>query len=126
MKKFIFILIFALFITSCASGSTKKASDAAVAYIQAWADKDKAAITNYSCKEWEEDAILAIDGLLSVESKASDIVCEVASENDDTASVTCSGSMDLTYDGEIQSRSFSARTFSMNLEDSQWKVCSFE
>ena len=67
-----------------------------------------------------------MDGLLSVESAASDVTCEVIDENGDTASVACSGSLDLTYDGEIQSRSLSGRTFTLLKEDGQWRVCAFE
>lgn len=126
MKKTVFyVFLLSFILTACSNGS----GDAAATtedYIRALADKDKSMITNLSCKEWEESAIMEIDGLLSVEAEVNDLSCEVAGEDGDFTLVNCTGSLDLTYNDEIRAIDLSRRTYYLDQVDGQWLVCEYK
>lgn len=125
-KTFLFLFLIGLFITGCANQTSEGAADAAENYIRALASQDKAQITNLSCKEWEESAILEVDGLLSVEAEIANLSCEVTGEEGEDTLVSCSGSLDLTYNDEIRSIDLSRRTYYLREEDGQWRVCQYK
>ncbi len=126
MKKPI-ILLFILFLllTACSAGNDNNAAMAAEQYIQALAEKNKAVITNLSCPEWEESAILEIDGLLSVEAEVNDLSCEATGEDGDSTIVVCNGSLDLTYNDEIRAIDLSRRAYYLQENDGIWQVCEY-
>ncbi len=127
MKRVFFLLLFVgILISACANQAGAGAAEAAENYIQALADQDKAQITNLSCKEWEESAILEVDGLLSVEAEVSNLSCEITGKEGEDTLVSCSGSLDLTYNDEIRAIDLSRRTYYMRQEDGQWRVCRYK
>jgi hypothetical protein len=125
-RAMVLILVFGLIISGCGSKSDDGAALATEQYIRALSAKDKAQITNLSCKEWEESAILEVDGLLSVESEISELSCETVGEEGDDMLVICSGSLDLTYNDEIRAIDLSRRTYHLQQVEGQWRVCSYQ
>lgn len=127
MKKTVYIIfILGLVFTACSSSGSAGAADTAAKYIQALADKDKALITNLSCQEWEEAAILEVDGLLSVDAVVSNLVCEETGQEGINTLVNCSGSLDLTYNDEIRAIDLSRRTYYLQEIEGQWRVCQYK
>lgn len=127
MKKFIFLVIFLSFlVVSCNSEEGGGAAAATEDYINALADKDKARITNLSCQEWEESAILEVDGLLSVEAAVSNLSCDITGQEGENTLVSCSGTLDLTYNDEIRGIDLSRRTYYLQETDGQWRVCQYQ
>ena len=127
MKKLIFyMMLICLVISACSNDSTAGAATTTEDYINALADKDKSIITNLSCKDWEESAILEIDGLLSVEAEVNDLRCDVEGEEGESTLVKCKGSLDLTYNDEIRAIDLSRRTYYLEQVDGQWLVCEYK
>lgn len=125
MKKLVYLfLLLGFILVACSSEEGRGAAGAAEDYINALANKDKALITNLSCKEWEESAILEVDGLLSVEAAVSNLACGITGEEGDSTLVNCTGSLDLTYNDEIRAIDLSRRTYYLQEIDGQWRVCS--
>lgn len=127
MKRAMFLILgLGLMISACGGEANDGAGLAAEQYIRALSDKDKAQITNLSCMEWEESAILEIDGLLSVESEVRELSCETVGEEGDDTLVVCNGSLDLTYNDEIRAIDLSRRTYHLQQVEGQWRVCSYQ
>jgi len=83
-------------------------------------------VLNLACKAWEEQASLEVDALLSVGAELNNVQCQIEKEEGDYTLVKCSGLLDLTYDDEIRSIDLSKRTYYMQMEDGQWRVCSYK
>ncbi|NPV40273.1 MAG: hypothetical protein HPY72_02885 [Anaerolineae bacterium] len=115
-----------LAVSSCGTKTTANAADATYAYLQALASKDKDAVISLTCKESEEQAILEVDALMSVDAALNDIRCEQTGQDGDEVLVVCTGSLDLTYNNEIRAIELDKRTYSMKMEDGQWRVCSYK
>jgi outer membrane lipoprotein-sorting protein len=115
-----------LAVSSCGTKTTANAADATYAYLQALASKDTDAVISLTCKESEEQAILEVDALMSVDAALNDIRCEQTGQDGDEVLVVCTGSLDLTYNNEIRAIELDKRTYSMKMEDGQWRVCSYK
>jgi hypothetical protein len=115
-----------LAVSSCGTKTTANAADATYAYLQALASKDKDAVISLTCKESEEQAILEVDALMSVNAALNDVHCEQDGQDGDKVLVVCTGSLDLTYNDEIRAIELGKRTYSMKMEDGQWRVCSYK
>lgn len=122
------ILLFAtaLIMSACGDQSTANAADATLAYLQALADKDKEKVISLTCKAWEEQAILEVDALMSVGAELNDVSCNQTGEEGSDVLVVCNGSLDLTYNDEIRAIELEKRTYTMTMEDGQWRVCSYK
>lgn len=128
MNKFLdisFLLIISL-VTSCAVQATGDPAGAAFQYLTALAEKDKTSLVNLSCKSWEEQATLEADALLSVGAALNDVTCMETGEDGEFQLVKCTGQLDLTYGEEVRSIDLGLRTYSLSVEDGQWRVCSYK
>ena len=129
MKKILYFLILILLvvaITACGAKSEADPADATLAYLEALAAKDKDTVVSLVCKDWEEQAVLEVDALLSVGAELNNVTCERTGTSGDDALVICNGSLDLTYNDEIRAIELSSRTYTMTMEDGQWRVCSYK
>jgi hypothetical protein len=128
MKKIVLkmLLISIIVLSSCGSQKESNAATAAENYINALAKKNKSQVISLSCKEWEESATLEVDALLSVDAEVTGLKCEITGEDKTGTFVVCSGSLDLTYDDEIRAIDLSRRTYTLQQEDGQWRVCSYK
>jgi len=127
MKKTIYLVfILGLLLAACNGEEDGGAASATEDYIRALANKDKALTTNLSCQEWEESAILEIDGLLSVDASISNLACEVTGQEGESTLVNCSGSLDLAYNDEIRAIDLSRNTYYLQEIDGQWRVCQYK
>ena len=125
MIVFIFIIHF-MVMSGCSAANKSNPSDATLAYLKALVEKDKTKAINLSCKTWEEQASLEVDALLSVGASLNNVQCKVTGSEGEYQLVNCSGKLDLTYNDEVRSIDLSPRTYSMALEDGQWRVCSYK
>lgn len=119
-------VVILLAVSACGTKTTANAADATYAYLQALASKDKDAVISLTCKESEEQAILEVDALMSVNAALNDVHCEQDGQDGDKVLVVCTGSLDLTYNDEIRAIELGKRTYSMKMEDGQWRVCSYK
>lgn len=129
MKLYKFIaawIVILIAVSACGTQTTANAADATYAYLQALASKDKDAVISLTCKESEEQAILEVDALMSVDAALKDVSCEQTGQEGDEVLVVCKGSLDLTYNDEIRAIELDKRTYSMKMEDGQWRVCAYK
>jgi hypothetical protein len=119
--------IAAVLLVSCGGGqTTASAADATHAYLEALANKDKDTVVSLTCKDWEEQAMLEVDALMSVGAQLNNVSCGQVGEEGEDALVVCSGTLDLTYNDEIRAIELDKRTYTMTMEDGQWRVCSYK
>ncbi len=123
--KFIPILfIITLLLAGCASeqsGATK----AIQAYIQALSNKDSVQISNLSCSDWEQNALLEVDSLTGVGSKVVNLKCDPTGQDGTDTYVSCTGSLDLDYNGEGQQIDLSTHTYIARQEAGEWRMCGY-
>ncbi len=119
-------LVLLLVLTACGSKPAASAADGTYAYLQALAAKDKDKVVSLSCKSWEEQANLEVDALMSVEGALNNVTCKQSGQEGEDVLVVCSGTLDLTYNNEVRAIELDKRTYTMRMEDGQWRVCSYK
>jgi len=62
ISKLILLLIAIFLIVGCSAGPVSDSASTVEAYIAALADQKKEEVINFSCKAWEEQASLEVDG----------------------------------------------------------------
>jgi hypothetical protein len=117
-------LLFSLFITACSS-KKDSAAQAIEAYIHALSDKDSIQISNLSCAAWEQDALLEVDSFTAVSSKVVNLACTQTGQDTSEAYISCSGTIDLDYNGEAQQIDLSSRTYLAKQEQGEWRMCGY-
>jgi ABC-type glycerol-3-phosphate transport system substrate-binding protein len=126
-QSILLFVIAAVLLAACGGGqSSASASDATYAYLEALANKDKDTVVSLTCKDWEEQAMLEVDALMSVGAQLNNVSCSQVGEEGADALVVCSGTLDLTYNDEVRAIELDKRTYTMTMEDGQWRVCSYK
>lgn len=120
------ILIFSgILLTSCESARTP--ADVIVEYLEALAEKDQTSAVANSCAAWEEKALAEGASFINVEVTLEDLECQVLSQSDTEATVSCSGSFISSYAaGENQELDLSGLVFSLVLESGDWRMCGYQ
>ena len=72
---FIIMILSSIMLVSCSS-EKDDAVHVIEAYIQALSEKDSNQISNLSCADWEQNALIEVDSLTSVGSKVENLKCE--------------------------------------------------
>jgi hypothetical protein len=122
----LFILLFIPpLLAACAGGGDAPAQTVEL-YYQALVEKDQDRLIGLSCADYEPMALLEFDSFLSVETTLEDVSCQTATQEDDTARVTCQGAIAASYEGEIRAFSLSSQTYLVTQEAGEWRVCGIE
>ena len=125
-QSILLFVIAAVLLAACGGQSSAGAADATYAYLDALANKDKDTVVSLTCKDWEEQAMLEVDALMSVGAQLNNVICSQVGEDGEDALVVCSGTLDLTYNDEIRAIELDKRTYTLTMEDGQWRVCSYK
>jgi archaellum component FlaF (FlaF/FlaG flagellin family) len=118
------ILIFVILIVGCKVGQSG-AAQAIEAYIKALSNRDSVQISNLSCTDWEQSAMLEVDSLTAVGSKVVDLSCMQIGQTGEDTYVSCTGMLSLDYNGEAQQIDLSTHTYIARQEDGQWRMCGY-
>jgi hypothetical protein len=118
------VFIYAVLLVSCKNGQNG-ATKAIGAYIQALSNRDSVKISNLSCSDWEQKALLEVDSLTAVGSKVVDLSCTQSGQNGNDTYVSCTGTLSLDYNGEAQQIDLSTRTYIARQEDGEWRMCGY-
>ena len=121
------LLISSLFVVTlgaCTNGQNG-AVRAIELYIGALSDKDTVQISNLSCADWEQSALLEVDSLTAVGSSVQDLSCTQTGQDGGDVLVTCTGVLALDYNGEAQQIDLSARTYLARQEGGEWRMCGY-
>jgi predicted small secreted protein len=120
---FIFTLLIIL-LTACNNGQNG-ATRAIEAYIQALSNKDSVKISNLSCTDWEQNAMLEVNSLTAVGAKVENLKCDQTGQDGADTYVSCTGMLALDYNGDPQQIDLSTRTYIARQEDGEWRMCGY-
>ena len=112
-----------LLLTAC---NTSGPDTAVAAFWQALVEKDSAQVSSLSCAAYEPEALTTLESFNAVETKLEDLVCTVNTQDGDTASVSCTGSIIATYGAEDMVIDLSARSYTAKKESGDWRMCGVE
>jgi hypothetical protein len=118
------VLIYSILLVGCKS-EQNGAVQAIKAYIQALSNKDTAQISNLSCSDWEQNALLEVDSLTALGSKVVDLSCSQSGQEGNDIYISCTGTIDLDYNGEAQQIDLSTRTYIARQEGGDWRMCGY-
>jgi hypothetical protein len=117
------IIFFVFLLSACAASGPDKAI---AAFWQALVAKDAAQVSSLSCAAYELEAQNTLESFNAVEIKLKDLACTVNSQEGDTASVSCTGSIVATYGTEDMSIDLSTRAYTAKKEGGDWRMCGAE
>lgn len=95
-------------------------------FLQALTDKNQAVMLSLVCPEYELDALLEFDSYAIVSTALTEIACRQVTGNDAEAQMICAGSIETSYNGELQSIDLSTRTYTMVNTGGDWLVCGYK
>jgi hypothetical protein len=77
------------------------------------------------CQDWQDQALLEYDAFGNVTTTLKDVSCTVNSVTDSSAVVKCIGSIEASYQSEVQSFPLSERNFQLTMSNGSWLVCGY-
>lgn len=130
MKQTILLLLAmtTILIAGCATDPTdpEAPANAVKAYLEARISKDNEIFQGTYCADFEATAITEFDSFGAVEAELIDMVCTVDNVEDGMAQVSCTGSIDVVYDGEnTNSLDLSRQTYVATQNDGEWQMCGY-
>jgi hypothetical protein len=95
-------------------------------YYAALVSKDAAKVSNLTCKDWEEQALLEMDGFQAVKAELDNVVCKEAGTDGGATLVGCTGNIALTYNTEQQSLDVSRQVYRVVQQGGDYLVCGYK
>ena len=125
MRNIIIVVMlgFSIILSACGAGNTNSAAAAVEGYITALAAKDEATLIPLSCADWEDDALIELDSFALVEVTVDGMSCTESGTDGDITLVDCTGTMNMSYNGEPQSLDLSTRTYEVIEQSGDWLIC---
>jgi hypothetical protein len=116
------LLIIMLFIAACDTGGASPSGSDEVGtmvqqYLQARVDSDEAKLREMTCAAQEVSIPVHASSFRGREGKLNGVTCTF----DGTSTVSCTGTIDVTYDGEVKQLPISKAAVTQ--EDGIWKWC---
>lgn len=123
MKNTFFMILatLLLFLAACQS-SEQQAVSTVEAYLQALVEKDETRLLNLTCADWQMNALLELDAFGNVGTRLRDLSCSFVSGDSQAVVVHCTGSIEASYQNEVQSFDLDKRDFLM-VNQGGWLVC---
>ena len=129
MKKFsVLLLIAAALLCLCGCSKKDTASEAVKPveeFYNAIVNQDRDKVSSIACADWEKDALREVDAFMGVKSELKDFSCTVAEEGEDSAVVTCTGSIAASYGAEVTDFAIEGRSHKVVKESGEWRVCGY-
>ncbi len=120
-------LLCLILLTACAPSQGGDPAAAVTAYLNAMVADDTAKLPQLVCPAYESGAQTDFDSLGAIGGVTlNHVQCTTASTSGDTATVTCTGSLDFTYNGDSNSQDLSGNTYSVTRVDGEWKMCGYQ
>jgi len=118
------MLLSAILLAGCNSENTG-AENVIKAYIQALSEKDSDQISILSCADWEQNAIIEVDSFTNIGSQLKNLECNQIGQEAGDVFVSCTGVLQLDYDGEDQQIDLSDRTYIARQDGDDWRMCGY-
>jgi hypothetical protein len=124
LRLIVLLLSVILFLAACAGSA--RPEEAVVPYLDALLNSNDAQFFQRICPEWEADAKRDFDAFTGVSGELHDAKCEKAGTEGAYTLVTCTGTMELNYNGELRTRSLGDQTYRVKKVGGDWKVCGYQ
>lgn len=128
-KTIIFAALALMVLVGCSGGGAPAANPAAQtveAYLKAMIGKDSARLTSLSCKDWETQALLEMDGFQAVKAELEGLSCSATGTDGAATLVNCKGNIAATYNNEVQKISLERQTYKVQQVGGEWRVCGYK
>jgi hypothetical protein len=96
------------------------------AYLKAMIAKDSTRLTTLSCKDWEMQALLEMDGFQAVKAELEGLACSATGTDGAATLVNCKGNIAATYGNEVQKISLERQTYKVQQVGGEWRVCGYK
>ena len=127
MKKLLIVCFGVVFLSLLAGCQSKEQQviSTVQAYLQALVKKDEASFVKLSCPDWQSQALLEYDAFGNVTTTLKDLSCKASNVTANSAIVNCTGSIEASYQNEVQSFPLSDRNFKIINSGGDWQVCGY-
>ena len=95
-------------------------------YLEAVVAKDGDKAASLSCADWESGAHSEVDALVAVSPTLNGLSCFQSGTSGDDALVSCTGTIQVTYNGEQRELDLSANTYVAVQEGGAWRMCGYQ
>jgi len=120
----VIVLITNILLAACSSSSNSDAPVKAVEdYLNTLVAKNADRLPTLVCGDWESDALIELDSFQAVDVRLEDMSCSQSGTDGDTALVSCTGKIVMTYNNEDQNIDLSTRTYQVVQQGGNWLVC---
>jgi hypothetical protein len=122
-----FVLLAGVMLLAACESASNDPGEAVTSYLEALVEKDREAFDQTYCADFEREAATEFDSFGAVDAALEDVTCEAGDATNGFRPVTCSGAIQITYDGERQDQAMdlSARTYRVTEEDGEWLMCGY-
>jgi hypothetical protein len=118
------ILVLWVLLAACSRKSTPQG--VVETYLKALVDKDETTLITLTCGDWEPQALLEYDSFSSVATSLEELSCASLEEQDQQASVNCSGTIQATYGNETRQFDLQDRVYKVVHQGDNWLVCGYD
>jgi hypothetical protein len=129
IRKAVFALI-ALSLVACgtsgAAGDVSSAARNVETYLLARVSSDTDQMITLSCAAWEPTARIEATSFKSLKARLEGVACTATANGNSAATVSCSGKILTTYNGEDRALDLSSKPFSSVLEGGEWRMCGYK
>jgi hypothetical protein len=122
----VLLIVLAVVLAACGAAAKNPAAVAVESYLKALVSKDAAKVSALSCKAWESQALLEMDGFQAVKAELDNVVCKDSGSAGGATLVACTGNISLTYNTEKQSLDVSRQTYKVIQEGGDARVCGYQ
>ncbi|TAK10816.1 MAG: hypothetical protein EPO32_14080 [Anaerolineae bacterium] len=126
-KMILILALTATLLAGCSSGSgTNTASGVISAYLNAIVSQDETAATALSCAAWESSAVTEVHSFDGVAARLENLSCSEGAVEGESTTVSCSGSIVATYQGEDRPIDLSGLLYLAVQEGGEWRMCGYK
>jgi hypothetical protein len=121
------LLLVGVLFAACSSQNEGDPAAAVETYLSAMVANDSAKLPQLICPAYEAGAQTDFDSMGAVGGAAlNGVDCTAGAVNADSSTVTCTGTIDFTYNGENQSLDLTLNSYLAQKVDGQWKMCGYQ
>lgn len=125
MRRYLLTMMILSMLLIALAGCAKEGSATSVIqdYLKAKVASDADKLAELSCNAWEAGAQKDATSFESVKAEIHDLSCKENGQDGDYTLVTCTGEIEVEYDGETRRLDVSGTTYQAIQEDDEWKMC---
>jgi len=128
-KRLILSLLCLFVLVACAPQAQQGGNPASAVtdYLDALVKNDTPKLASLVCPAYEAGAKTEFDSFGAISGATlTNVKCTPGELSGDATSVTCTGSIDFTYNGEQNSQPLDGNTYSVKQVDGEWKMCGYQ